>query len=68
MSIAMDKGFWNISGPYWSMPVTQRWRAELIPLGRNAYEAGLGWGKTEDEAREKAKRRAALRNKTRTLR
>lgn len=65
----IDRGFWNVSGPYpYDVRPSRRYRAEYIPHGKPPFDAGTGWGRTEKEARDKARRRARLRNRTRTLR
>lgn len=50
------------------MPKSKQWRAEFQPYGRTGYDAGTAWAATEQEARDKALRRARLKNRTRTMR
>jgi hypothetical protein len=62
------KGLWTVQGPFPTEPLTKRWRAEFQPYGRTGYQAGTGWASTEKKARDKAMRRARLKNTTRTRR
>lgn len=62
-------GLWTIQGPFRAtMPKSKQWRAEFQPQGRTGYDAGTAWAPTEQQAREKAARRAKLKNTTRTTR
>ena len=55
------RGFWIVQGPYpTDVKPSKRWRAEFIPFNRPIFKAGVGWGRTEKEARVKAIRHARL--------
>ena len=60
-----DEPFWEISGPrkYLNIPtvVPDRWRAELTIGELGSMETFVGWGPTEQEAKDAAVRKSTGR-------
>jgi len=57
-----DAPYWEVSGPrrYLNIPspVPDRWRAEMTYGDHPPYKSVVGWGPTEECAKEDARRKA----------